>query len=85
MDKGLKFSEIADFLRKRGYIEREPKDHYRVFYEFDVMDFLYCEVTKKFELEYRDGNVEKVIMVQYWFGKTEFKEITTLEELYKSL
>ena len=81
----MEFSEIADFLWKRGYVDKEPKYHYRVFYEFGTMDFLYSDVAKKFEFEYHDGKVEKVIMTQYWFGKTEFKEITTLEELYASI
>ena len=81
----MEFSEIAGFLWKCGYVDKEPKDHYRVFYEFGTMDFLYSDVAKKFEFEYHDGKVEKVIMTQYWFGKTEFKEITTLEELYDSI
>ena len=36
----MEFSEIVDFLWKRGYVDKEPKDHYRVFYEFGTMDFL---------------------------------------------
>ena len=81
----MQFSEIAELLRKRGYTEREPKDHYRVFYEFGVMDFLYSDVAKRYEMEYHDGEVDEVVMTQYWFGNTEFKHIKTLEELRDSL
>ena len=81
----MEFSEIVDLLWKRGYIDKELRDNYRVFYEFGTMDFLYSDVVKKFEFEYHDGKVEKVIMTQYWFGKTEFKEISTLGELYASI
>ena len=81
----MEFSEIATFLRKRGYTEKETVDHHRVFYEFGVMDFLYSDVAKKFECDYEDGKVEKVIMTQYWFNTTTFKEITTLDELYESI
>lgn len=79
----MKFSEIADFLQKRGYTDYETKDHHRVFYEFGRMDFLYNDCVKKFEMDYYDGNVEKVVMTQYFFGTTTFKDISTLEELYK--
>jgi len=79
------FSDIADLLRKRGYTDYETKDHYRVFYEFDKMDFLYNDCVKKFEMDYHDGQVEKVVMVQYFFGSTTFKDITTLEELKESI
>ena len=40
---------------------------------------------KKYEMDYKDGNVEEIVMTQYWFGKTEFKHIKTLEELYDSV
>ena len=83
--KTMKFSKIAELLRKRGYTEREPKDHYRIFYEFGAMDFLYADVAKKYEMEYRDGKVNEVVMIQYRFGETEFKYIKTLEELRDSL
>ena len=43
----MEFSEIAGFLRKLGYIDKEVTDHHRVFYEFDTMDFLYSDVAKK--------------------------------------
>ena len=49
------------------------------------MDFLISDVAKKYEMDYFDGEVEKVIMTQYWFGTTEFKTILTLDELYNSL
>ena len=81
----MEFSEIAGFLRKLGYIDKETTDHHRVFYEFDTMDFLYSDAAKKYEMDYKDGNVEEIIMTQYWFGKTEFKHIKTLEELRDSL
>ena len=81
----MEFSEIAGFLRKLGYIDKETVDNHRVFYEFGTMDFLYSDVAKKYEMDYKDGNVEEIIMTQYWFGKTEFKHIKTLEELYDSV
>lgn len=77
----MKFSEIFDLVSKRGYIDREPKDNYRIFYEFGTMDFLISDVAKKFECEYKDGEVEKIIMTQFWFGTTTFKEITDIDEL----
>ena len=77
----MKFSDIADILRKRGYIDYETIDHHRVFYEFDKLDFLYNDCAKKFEFDYFDGNIEKVVMTQYWFGTTTFKDITNLDEL----
>lgn len=81
----MTFIEIADTLRNRGYIDYETKDHYRVFYEFGRMDFMYNDCAKRFEMDYYDGKVEKVVMTQYWFGKTTFKDIFTVEELIKSL
>ena len=77
----MSFSEIAELLRKRGYTEKEPMENVRVFYEFGVMDFLISDVAKKFEVRYDDGKVEEVVMVQYWFGTTNFKTIKTIEEL----
>ena len=81
----MEFSEIAGFLRKLGYNEKETTDHHRVFYEFNTMDFLMSEVAKKYEMDYNDGEVEEITMTQYWFGKTVFKKIKTLEELYDSV
>ena len=81
----MEFGEIAGILRKRGYTEKETVDHHRVFYEFGIMDFLYSDVAKKFECDFEDGQVEKVIMTQYWFGTTTFKEITTIEELTENV
>ena len=80
----MKFAEVAEWLRKRGYLEKEPIDHVRVFYEFGSMDFLYSDVAKKFECRYKDGEVEELVMTQYWFGATTFKTITTIEELIKN-
>ena len=81
----MKFFDVADFLRKRGYCEYDIKKNTRVFYEYERLDFLHEECAKKFEVEYWNGEVKKIIMTQYWFGKTEFKNITTLDELYKSV
>ena len=81
----MEFKDIADFLRKHGYIDYETKDHHRTFYEFDKLDFLYNDCAKRFEFDYFDGKVEKIVMTQYWFKQTIFKDIFTLDELYKSL
>lgn len=42
----MKFIDVVEPLRKRGYVEREPNDHYRVFCEFDTLDFLYSDVEE---------------------------------------
>lgn len=81
----MTFNEIAEELWKHGYTDYETKEHYRVFYEFGKMDFMYNDSAKRFEVEYYDGKVEKVVMTQYWFGKTTFKDIFTIDELIKSL
>ena len=54
----MKFSDIAEFLRKHGYTEKETLPHHRVFYEFGTMDFLISDVAKKYEMDYFDGEVE---------------------------
>ena len=77
----MTFFEAADILRKRGYVERETGDRRRTFYEFDTWDFLTSDVAKKFDIEYKDGEVEKMVCTQYFFGTTTFKEINDLEEL----
>ena len=81
----MKFTDVAEQLRKRGYIDKETTDHHRVFYEFGVMDFLYSETAKKFEFDYHDGEVDEIFMTQYWFGTTTLKKITTIEELYDNI
>lgn len=81
----MSFSEIAELLRKRGYIEKEPMKNFRVFYEFGTMDFLISDAAKKFEVKYNDGKVEEVTMVQYWFGTTNIKTIKTIEELSENV
>ena len=81
----MKFSDIAECLRKHGYTEKETLPHHLVFYEFGTMNFLISDIAKKYEMDYFDGEVEKVVMTQYWFGTTEFKTILTLDELYNSL
>ena len=81
----MKFVDVAEIFRKRGYVEREPKDHYRVFYEFGVMDFLYSDVAKKYEMEYHDGEVEEVTMTQFFYGTTTFKTLKTIEEIEASI
>ena len=55
----MKFSDIAECLRKQGYTEKETLPHHRVFYEFGTMDFLISDVAKKYEMDYFDGEVEK--------------------------
>ena len=77
----MTFFEAADILRKRGYVERETGDRRRTFYEFSTWDFLISDVAKKFDIEYKDGEVEKLVYTQYFFGTTTFKEINDLEEL----
>lgn len=77
----MRFSDIAELLRKRGYTERESIDKHRVFYEFGPMDFLYNDMARKFEFDYNNGEVEKITMTQYWFGRTMFKEIKDIDEL----
>lgn len=81
----MKFSDISTLLRKRGYIDYETIPNHRVFYEFGKMDFMYSDVAKKFEFDYKDGKVEKVVMTQFWFGHTYFKDITTIEDLENSI
>jgi hypothetical protein len=46
---------------------------------------MYNECAKKFDMDYKDGNVEKVVMTQFWFGTTSFKDIFTIEELENSI
>ena len=81
----MEFSEFAGFLRKVGYSDYETTENHRVFYEFDKMDFLYNDCAKRFEMDYKNGEVEKIVMTQYWFQTTYFKDIFTIEELIKSL
>ena len=81
----MKFSEIAEFLRKRGYVEYETKDHHMVFYEYNKLDFLYIDCAKRYEFDYYDGNVDKVVMTQYWYNTTYFKDIFSMEELEQSI
>lgn len=75
------FSEVAEVLRARGYTEKETTDHHRVFYEFSTMDFLYSDCAKKFDIDYKDGKIEKIVMTQYWFGTTSFTTIESIEDL----
>ena len=81
----MKFSEIATFLRRIGYVDYETILNHRVFYEFGKMDFMYNDCAKKFDMDYKDGNVEKVVMTQFWFGTTSFKDIFTIEDLENSI
>lgn len=81
----MDFSELATFLRRIGYQDYETVEGHRVFYEFDKMDFLYSDCAKKFDVDYADGVATKVVMVQYWFGTTTFKEISSIEELENSV
>ena len=81
----MNFAEIATFLRRIGYVDYETIPNHRVFYEFGKMDFMYNDCAKKFDLDYIDGKVEKIVMTQFWFGKTTFKDIFTIEELENSI
>ena len=81
----MKFSEIATFLRRIGYVDYETILNHRVFYELGKMDFMYNDCAKKFDMDYKDGNVEKVVMTQFWFGTTSFKDIFTIEDLENSI
>ena len=81
----MKFSEIATFLRRIGYVDYETILNHRVFYEFGKIDFMYNDCAKKFDMDYKDGNVEKVVMTQFWFGTTSFKDIFTIEDLENSI
>lgn len=81
----MEFSKFAGFLRKAGYSDYETTENHRVFYEFNKMDFLYSDCAKKYDVDYKDGKITKAVMTQYWFGKTMFKDITTLNELYGSI
>lgn len=81
----MEFSEVAGFLRKCGYSEGEINETHRVFYEFGKMDFLYSGCAKKYDVESADGTVTKLTMTQYWFGKTEIKQLNTIDELYDSI
>lgn len=79
----MKFAEVAEILRKRGYTEREPKENYRTFYEYNSLDFLRVDCAKRFEVYYKDTEVEKIVLTQYWYNSTEFRDIETLEDLQK--
>lgn len=46
----MKFVDVAEIFRKRGYVERETNDHHRTFYEFGTMDFLTEDVCSKWWL-----------------------------------
>ena len=81
----MEFAEITGFLWKCGYSDYETKEKHKTFYEFDRMDFLYADCAKKFDFDYDDGKVGKIVMTQYSHGKTTFKDITTIEELYDSI
>ncbi len=77
----MKFSEVVELFRTRGYVEKKTLENHRVFYEFGTLDFLTSDVAKKFEFDYKDGAVEEITMTQYWFGSTTFKKIITIDEL----
>ena len=77
----MNFSEIATLLRQRGYSEKEIKKNYKVFYEYNSEDFLRYDIVRKFEVDYKDGTITKMVMVKYLFNQTIIKEIKTKEEL----
>ena len=81
----MRFQEIQGFLTKCGYTERECDNHHS-FYEFGTQDFLYSEVAKRFSCDVDEkGNTDKVILTQYWFGTTTFKEITDINGIYDTI
>ena len=77
----MNFSEITTLLRQRGYSEKETKENLRVFYEYNSEDFLRYDIVRKFEVDYKDGTITKMVMVKYLFNQTIIKEIKTKEEL----
>ena len=77
----MNFSEITTLLRQRGYSEKETKENHRVFYEYNSEDFLRYDIVRKFEVDYKDGTITKMVMVKYLFNQTIIKEIKTKEEL----
>ena len=81
----MKFTDVVEPLRKRGYVEKDTLENHRVFYEFGTLDFLTSDVAKKFEFDYKDGTVEEITMTQYWFGSTTFKKISTIDELLQNV
>ena len=83
--KVMKFTDVVEPLRKRGYVEKDTLENHRVFYEFGTLDFLTSDVAKKFEFDYKDGVVEEITMTQYWFGTTTFKKISTIDELLQNV
>lgn len=77
----MNFGEIVTLLRQRGYSEKETKKNHRVFYEYNSEDFLKYDIVRKFEVDYKDGIITKMVMVKYLFSQTIIKEIKTKEEL----
>ena len=81
----MKFVDVAEIFRKRGYVERETNDHHSTFYEFGTMDFLTEDVVKKYDVDYKDGDVGEVTMTQFFYGTTTFKTLKTIEEIKASI
>ncbi len=81
----MNLNDVIEPLIKRGYVERDPKENKKVFYEFGLQNFMVSDIAKKLEFTYKDGVVEEVVLTQYWFGNTTFKTITTIEELLNNI
>jgi len=81
MVNNMNFGEIVTLLRQRGYSEKETKENLRVFYEYNSEDFLRYDIVRKFEVDYKDDTLTKMVMVKYLFNQTIIKEIKTKEEL----
>ena len=81
----MNLNDVIEPLRKKGYVERDPKENKKVFYEFGLQNFMVSDIAKKLEFTYKDGVVEEVVLTQYWFGSTTFKTIATIEELLNNI
>lgn len=81
----MNLNDVIEPLIKRGYVERDPKENKKVFYEFGLQNFMVSDIAKKLEFTYKDGVVDEVVLTQYWFGSTTFKTITTIEELLNNI
>ena len=81
----MKYDEVVELLRKRGYEEDFILEGYLVFREFGKLDFLYSDCTKKFDVIRTNDGTADVTMTQYWFETTTIKHINTFEELKSAI
>ena len=81
----MNLNDVIEPLIKRGYVERDPKENKKVFYEFGLQNFMVSDIAKKLEFTHKDGVVDEIVLTQYWFGSTTFKTITTIEELLNNI